>query len=207
MARRWRGAAGLVVLVAAGIWVWSDVLRDRLIPKRWGEVEKGGLYRSGQLHRALIKETLDEFDIDLIVSLLGEEPGNTDQKAERAAAGELGIELVEHPLDGSGKGDVREYIGALEDVLQARREGRTVLVHCGAGTYRTGVLVGWYRLLVEGASPEAVRAEMLSYDVDTDDIDGLADYMNDHVAEVAEALRQRGLLDAVREPLPRLPPG
>ena len=206
---RRRGArlACLLVLSAATAGLWQGVVKDRLIPRRWGEVETGGLYRSGQLHRSLVKRTLQEHDIDLIVSLLDDEPGNVDYGAERATAKELGIELAVHPLDGSGKGDIDEYIGALASVLRARREGRRVLVHCGAGAYRTGVVVAWYRMLVQGRSPEEARAEMLAYDVDPDDVDGLADYMNGHVREVTEALQRDGLLGAVAEPLPRLPRG
>ena len=41
---------GLAVAIIGGsIWVWEDVLEDRLIPKRWGVVEAGAIYRSGQL--------------------------------------------------------------------------------------------------------------------------------------------------------------
>jgi len=200
-----RLVALLLALVAAGLWLWTEVLKDRLIPKRWGEVEQGRVYRSGQLHRALVKETLASHGIDVIVNLSGEEATNPDQQAEIEAARELGIRRVSYPLDGSGRGRARKYIKALISILEARNNGQAVLVHCAAGAYRTGVAIAWYRTLVQGIPPAQAYEEMLAYDVDEDDTAELVEYMNAHLQTVAEALRSAGFIAGVPDPLPYLP--
>ncbi len=43
----------MIAIIGGSIWLWEDVLEDRLIPKRWGVVEAGVIYRSGQLSPAL----------------------------------------------------------------------------------------------------------------------------------------------------------
>ena len=48
----------IVAVVAAAIWTWEEVLEDRLIPKRFGVVVPGSIYRSGQLSPTLVQKTL-----------------------------------------------------------------------------------------------------------------------------------------------------
>ena len=47
----------IVAVIGGGIWVWEEVLEDRLIPKRFGVVVPGSIYRSGQLSPTLILTT------------------------------------------------------------------------------------------------------------------------------------------------------
>ena len=61
-------AYSLLVLCLSA-YTWKEHLEDRIIPKRWGVVEAGSIYRSGQLHPALIERVLVDHDIGVIVDL------------------------------------------------------------------------------------------------------------------------------------------
>ena len=100
--RRFVWLAALVGLIAGGIALWTEVIRDRVIAKRWGVVEEGHIYRSGQVSRHLIESQLKEHGIRVVVDLMGDDPGNREQPYERAVIERLGIELVKCPLIGDG---------------------------------------------------------------------------------------------------------
>lgn len=201
---RFRGVTvlALIGLVAAAVALWQTVIKDRLIAKRWGVVEEGKIYRSGQLSRHLIEPMLREHGIQVVVDLTGDDPENRDQPAERAAIEKLGIELRRCPLWGDGTGDLRQYAAAITAVVEARRANKPVLVHCYAGSQRTGGVIAMYRVLVEGASPEDAVAELRQYKWDPDRDQILLDYLNQHVAELAALLVENGVLERVPDPLP-----
>ena len=125
-------AAPLIAAVLAGaIWLWEDVLEDRVIPQRWGTVAEGEVYRSGWLSAALVERTLKRHRIAVIVSLCGESPDNEDEAAEVDTAAKLGIEFLRFPLGGDGTGDIENYAYAVAAVVRAQRAGKPVLEHPG----------------------------------------------------------------------------
>lgn len=202
-----KGILLAVVVLAGMIWVWEDVVEDRVFPKRWGVVEDGLICRSGQLSATLVKRVLKQHGIKVIVDLTSEEPGDRDQKAERQAAEELGIEVKRFPLRGDGTGDIARYAGAVAAVVEAKRAGKPVLVHCAAGAQRTGGTIAFYRLLVEKKSPSFVVKEMARYDWDPKSDTVLLDYINAHISELAGLLKDMGIIEEVPEPLPTLTVG
>lgn len=196
----------LVALLAGGAALWHNVLQDRFIPKRFGVVEAGRLYRSGQLAAALVKPTLADHGIKLVVDMTGESPDDPDQQAESRAVAELGIRRVKFPLRGNGTGDIRHYAQALAAIHEARQRGEPVLVHCAAGTQRTGGVIATYRMLIEGRPAAEAYREMTSFGVSARHDQILLDYLNDHMAELAELLVQMGVIERVPDPLPVLKP-
>ena len=101
---RWRWVVpSMLVLVVLGYLVFDHLIKDRILPKRWGEVESGLVYRSGQIHPALVASTLQENRIGKIIDLQywEEKPGLL---AERDAAVALQIEIERFPLNGNGRG-------------------------------------------------------------------------------------------------------
>src|SRR5579872_2299148 len=61
-----------VVLVAGTLAICHEqvtLLRDHFVPKRWGVVEEGAIYRSGQLSRNLVKKMLETHHIQRVVDL------------------------------------------------------------------------------------------------------------------------------------------
>ncbi|MFZ2148317.1 MAG: dual specificity protein phosphatase family protein [Sedimentisphaerales bacterium] len=194
----------LLVIVIAGlvIWLWKSVLEDRLIPKRWGVVQAGKIYRSGRLSAALVKKMLRENNISVIIDLTGDEPGDRDQEAEKGAAVELGIERLNFPLKGDGTGDINNYAQAIAAIVDAEQKGKPVLVHCAAGTQRTGGVIACYRMLVEKKPPSFAYAELLRYDWKDKPDQILLTYINSNMAKLAALLKEMGVIDEVPNPLP-----
>ena len=186
------------------MWFWDGVVKGRLIPKRWAAVEGHSIYRSGQLSAALVKRTLSSRGIKVIVALTFEDPQDKDQAAEVKAASELGIELLRFPLRGDGTGDVNNYAGALAVLIQAERQGKPVLVHCAAGAQRTGGTIAFYQLLVNKKPPAAVIQELRHHGWNPKRNPNLLPYLNENLAKIATILHDKGLLDAIPDPLPIL---
>jgi tyrosine-protein phosphatase SIW14 len=192
---------GLAVL--SGVLLWKEGLQDQVIPKRWGVVEPGLIYRSGQISARLVETTLRKYRITTIVSLTFDDPNDKNQIAERLAAEKMGIDLQRYPLRGDGTGDITNYAKAVATIAQAKRSGKPVLVHCAAGAQRTGGVVAFYRLLVERRPVTFVYAELCNYGWKPSD-SPLINYVNTNMAAMAELLQQMGITGDVPNPLPVL---
>jgi protein-tyrosine phosphatase len=191
-----------LLAVAAAILVW-DAVKYRFIAKRFGAVIPGRVYRSGQISKWMLDETIAEHGIAVIVDLQGVDPESEDQKYEIAAAERLGVELLRFPLAGDGTGDIARYADAVEAMAESERADRPVLVHCAAGSQRTGGAIASYRLLVRGDSPEVAFSELKRFEWDPES--PLVGYLNSHMAELANMLVERGVIESVPDPLPQLP--
>jgi predicted protein tyrosine phosphatase len=202
---RWLLAAGIVVLVAAGIWVWKDVLEHHLILKRFGVVEQGLIYRSGQLSPPLIKKFLTQRNIRVIIDLTFEDPNDFDQQAEKKTAEELNVRILRYPLRGDGTGDVNNYARAITAIADAEKNKLPVLVHCAAGAQRTGGVIAAYRLLVQKKDPAFVISEMKRYGWKTKGNPELLTYLNSNMAVLARLLKQTGVIDEIPAQPPQLP--
>jgi len=203
---RRRRSLVLILLAVALVWLWSSCACRWVFPKRWGVVEEGAVYRSGQLSAMLVKRTLTRHHIQVIVDLTDHDADRLDHAVELRAARELGILDFNFPLSGDGTGDIRHYAEAIAAIVKAKNAGKPVLVHCVAGAMRTGGVIAAYRLLVERADPEAVRKEMMRYGWKPRKNRVLIDYLNAHMAELARLLVERGVIENVPDPLPQLPP-
>ncbi|HEY2588087.1 MAG TPA: dual specificity protein phosphatase family protein, partial [Tepidisphaeraceae bacterium] len=167
------------------IW-WFAGLRNRFEPVNFGVVEPGRLYRSGQITEPVIRKTLEKNHIGLIVNLsLDDTP---DERAEAAAAHDLGVERVNLGLSGDGLGDPNVYPKALADIIKANRDGKAVLVHCQSGAQRTGGIIAAYRILVEGKSPDDAFAEMRQYGHDPKHNPALIPWIREHLPQWKEQL-------------------
>jgi protein tyrosine/serine phosphatase len=197
-------AAGVIVLAAAGVWGYKSVCYN-FIPKRFGVVEQGRIYRSGQISAPLMKKFLTKHNIRVIVDLTGNDPNDPDQQAEKKAAAELNITALRFPLGGKGTGDVNSYANAVAAIADAQKNNLPVLVHCAAGAQRTGGVIAVYRLLVQKKDPVFVISEMKHYGWNPKDNPALAPYLNSNMAELTVKLKQAGAIDEIPNPLPRLP--
>ena len=195
----------ILVTIGIGIWIFDSV-KDDIFPKRFGVVKEGVLYRSGQISSTLVKRVLEEHNIQVIIDLTGTDPSNSDQVAEIQTAKELGIERCTYPLSGKGTGDVNSYIQALCTLHQAIEDQKPALIHCAAGTQRTGGATALYRLLFEKQSPESVVEEMKHYDWSYRDNPDLLDYLNKNMPVICNALHEKGVLDEIPDPIPVLQP-
>jgi protein-tyrosine phosphatase len=197
-------AAVAAAATGLGVWVYHDFVRDRIFPKRFGIVEQGLLYRSGQLHPALVESTLREHGIRRIVDLTHQNDLEA-QLAERQAAERLAIERVVTPLEGDGTGDIEQYAQALAAIDRSVRSGEPTLVHCAAGTCRTGGVVASYRTLVQGWPAERALREMEEYEWESND-PIIPEYLDRNMPALARRLVELGVLRELPEVLPRFSP-
>jgi protein tyrosine phosphatase (PTP) superfamily phosphohydrolase (DUF442 family) len=185
----------IVLLAAAFTALWYGGLRNNFLPVNFGEVEPG-LYRSGQISRHIMRDTLQEHHIGLVINLSSDD--TPDSRAEKSAIKELGAEQVHLGLGGNGLGDPNYYPMAIREIVKARQEGRGVLVHCQSGAQRTGGIIATYRILIEGKSPDEAFAEMKSYGHDPRHNPELIPFIQDHLPEWKEQLAQQHVLPATQ---------
>jgi len=203
MSARWRWAIVAVFLLYGLVLLWKEVLEDRLIPKRWAAVEENSIYRSGQLHPAQVRSMLADNQIDVIVNMNRWEP-DEDQITEERVAGELGIENYRFPMNGDGTGDAENYVQAINRLHLAVANGQRVLVHCTAGSQRTGAVIGLYRALLQGRPAAEIVEEMASYDLDPIEDEDLLQFLDNNMKYITRRLVELEVLPEVPEPLPRL---
>ena len=153
--------ARLIVIAGAvvvGIVVFQDLIKPNLFPKRFGEVVPGQIYRSGKLTPAALTKVVRGHDIKTIVDFGAWPEGSRADRREAATAEALGVDRVRLPgLSGDSTGEVNGYVEALRIMNDPERQ--PVLVHCGAGTERTGCVVALYRMFEEGWTMEEAYAE------------------------------------------------
>jgi protein tyrosine/serine phosphatase len=183
---------------------WYGLVEERLIAKRWGVVVPGRVYRSGQISRHLVEEMLRSHQIATVIDLNGFNRHNADQQVELAVAEYLEIDHHRFALAGDGTGSLDKYADAIAHITRSEHESKPILVHCGAGSNRTGGVIAAYRLLVRGDSVEQVQRELEAYDCTPATNDKLVPFLNGNLREIAVRLVERGCIARVPDPLPQL---
>jgi protein tyrosine/serine phosphatase len=191
-----RNAAIVVAVVGGGAFLWFEVLRDRFVAKRFAEVTTY-VHRSGQLSEHVVDDVLEDHKIARIIDLTEAEYMPPGKIEERRFAAEQGIEIVNYPLVGDGTGDVVHYARAVAALIEAERTKTPVLVHCAAGTHRTGGVVGTFRILYQGWSIEDALEEAELYDWERHETP-MSDYLKENLPRVKELLIEWGALPAER---------
>ena len=199
---RWRrGLIGLLIAAGVGVWFYEEVYEERWVATRFGVVEPQRIYRSGQIPAPIVERVLRKHDIDVVIDLTGEED-SAAQRAEADAIRRLGITGLRFPMAGDGVGTVESYTAAIAAMHRADQDGQRVLIHCHAGTQRTGGVVSGYRLLVQGRPAAEVYREARRYDWDPYDDVAWPRFLNGHMAQIAASLVAEGVISAVPQPLP-----
>ncbi len=196
----------VATIAGVGVGLWFFLVRDRVVPKRFGIVVAGEVYRSGQISRYLIADVINRYQIGTIVDLNGFDPSDADQQAEAAVSRSKGVHHYCFPLRGNGTGQIAHYADAVATIVNSQRNRVPVLVHCYAGTQRTGACVSFYRLLIRKDRPQDVYEELGRYGWDAGLNHVLVEYINAHLRELAELLVQRHALDRIPDEIPTLHP-
>lgn len=201
---RWLAIAVVLGLLAGSVWYVNANL-NRWFPKNFAQVDSQGLlFRAGMIDAQLIEGVLRDHDIKLVLSMTT--PGSTDPDEDRniqgvvKAAEKLGIRQQFWPLGGDGLGDLEHYIGAVTQMKQAYDLGEPTLVHCSAGSYRTGGVVAIWRLFVDRWPPQRVLDEMHAYGMGRDN--RLVAFLNQHMGLIQQRLIEQRV---IAEPLPQMP--
>jgi hypothetical protein len=192
----------LLAALAGGYAWWRDGGKRLFQPRNWGVVEEGWLYRSGQIHPRLIEGVLREHGIDLVIDLSRDDPRSDTSRAENEAVSRLGIRKADlWGLNGHGVGRFEAYPEALEEIARAREAGLRVLVHCSAGSERTGGTIALYRMLYQGWSGQDAYAEYLTYRNRPPERDRLVGFLNRNMPDLVARLDASTSLEAP-DPLP-----
>jgi protein tyrosine/serine phosphatase len=154
---RTRLALALVAVTASGAAL--VYMQRRGMPKRFGVVEEGRLYRCGEITPSELEHVTRKYGLRTVLSLLN--PEVPESATEREEAERLGLRWVNVPLPGDGAStpDERDRI----KVVLLDPAAAPLLVHCAAGTNRTGLAVGMYRIHQQGWTVTQVLAEMRRY--------------------------------------------
>lgn len=150
------GAALVCLLACTAAWAWPHV-----VAKNFGTVVPGKIYRSGELTVAALADAVHDHHIRTIIDFGAWQEGSHQEKLEQRAADALGVERHVLRLEGDGTGDPTMYLKALR--LMTDESKLPLLVHCGAGSERTGCAVVLYRNLVQGVDIDRAYAEARSF--------------------------------------------
>lgn len=127
-------------------------------PPNFGVVVPDGIYRGGQPTASDLK-FLSKLGVRTIVKL-----NHIGLEGERRQAERLGMKFFSLPLNPSSIGEAESCAGVAEAVaILSDRSAWPVYVHCTYGRDRTGLVVGAYRELVEGAPWSSVDEELACY--------------------------------------------
>jgi protein tyrosine/serine phosphatase len=202
--RSFRVVAVLVACAAAGGLFYRYEVRDNVFPKNFGVVEEGKVYRSGQLSPAAFRSVVEGRRVRTIIDLGSalKPDGTTDDAAvesinERVAES-LGVTRYRFNLVGDGTGNPNAYVQALR--IMTDPGAQPVLVHCGAGSERTGIAVILYRNLVQGTPIDAGYVEARKFRHDPGRNPKLREVLDRYGEAIVRAVREGSQVPGV-EPL------
>ena len=153
----------LIAILAGVIW-YADEGHELFWPKRWGVVQEGAIYRSGEPTPSATRRVVKEMGIRTIIDLGAHTPGTKEERTAQAVAAELGVRRYRFGLIGDATGDPNDYVLALRIMNDPAHQ--PVWVHCAAGSERTGCLIALHRSINEGWDVQAAYAETHEYDHD-----------------------------------------
>jgi hypothetical protein len=196
----------VAVIIGGAIAIYDQIIDPYLLFDRWGEVEPGLLYRSGDPPAYAVQGRLDEMGIQKVIKLSHHVDTILHHRKSREACEALGAELVNVPMGGDGIGTVETYTQALVEIHESVSRSQPVLVHCAAGTNRTGGVIASYRIFFDGWDGQQAYHEMTKYNFDTEKNPHLLPWLNQTLPAIGQQLVDRGLIDRLPDPLPVVGP-
>ena len=157
-----------------------------LVPKNFGVVTEGRLYRSGELTTTALKSVVEAHGIRTIIDLGAHDHDPAGERREQATADLLGVRRVVLYLEGDATGDPNRYVEALRII--ADESNGPVLIHCAAGAQRTGCAVALYRSIAEGWDDERALVEAEDYRHDPLDNPLMRETFHEWKDEIARSL-------------------
>lgn len=114
------------------------------------------IYRSGRPGNGDLAELKKDQGIRTVIDL---EDSNQVIQQEEKEAEQLGLKFVTSPMSWA----IRPKDAEVDQLLNILRDEKNlpILVHCRHGEDRTGLIIGLYRVEVQGWTPEAAYQEML----------------------------------------------
>ena len=200
----WRRFARNATLAATVLFLVGYTLVEgvipHVIPKNFGVVEEGRVYRSGELTTTALESVVKEHGIRTVIDFGAHDKDPAGERREQQTADLLGVKRVVLNLEGDATGDPNRYVEALR--LMNDPEAQPVLVHCAAGAQRTGCAVALYRSLVEGWDDERALSEALDYRHDPADNPRMPAMYKTWKDEIERAYESGGSIDYAPPALP-----
>lgn len=134
----------LLALVGTAGGIGYKYARHHIFPKRFAEVVPGKLYRSGYCEPGPLTRIIQEHHIKTILVLLEDQPNSPEQQKEMAVVQREGVKVIRIPMPGDGCAEFDDLEKA-SDVI-ADPANQPLLVHCYAGTNRTGAAYAVWRM-------------------------------------------------------------
>ncbi|MEI7835964.1 MAG: tyrosine-protein phosphatase [Planctomycetota bacterium] len=160
---RWKRKRTIVVLAClaigsamGGVAIW---LNDYPV-HHFSVVREGVLYRSGQPDPGQLRRLVDRYGIRTVVNLRGQRTEDVWWRGETAFCNKrvLHMKNIEMGEGAAALANIGEFLDIVGDPAN-----RPVLVHCEAGSARTGFAVAAYRIVVDGWSYEKAMDEALTF--------------------------------------------
>lgn len=184
---------GLAAAIGLGALVYVQAVEPNLVPKNFGVVDEGKLYRSGALTSSATAKVVREHKIKTIIDLGGFDKDPTGEIIAERTASALHVDRHVFRLEGDGTGNPNAYVEALRIIMDPSKQ--PVLVHCSAGAQRTGGCVVLYRELTAGVPMDAGLKEATKYRHDPKDNPRLRPFLEQWRAPILDALKRGGLIE------------
>jgi len=150
----WRAFAIMlsIVVVAGGLFLTSLQFFGN-----FHTVIPGELYRSAQMTPAQLEAYAAGYGIKTVINLRGDGGTRKWYADEKAESSRLGIDHIDFPMSAK-KALTREQTQQLADIL--RTAPKPILIHCKAGSDRTGFASALYLAAVKGIDVEDAEQQL-----------------------------------------------
>jgi len=148
----------LVAFLVGGVFTVWNVYRLH----EFGVVKKGAIYRSSSPTVGQLERLIHRYGIKTVVSLRWKPDAYNPH-----VMNEFGLKYVKIPMQ-SSEPISQKTIKLFFEIVDNPKNW-PVLVHCGGGEERTGLMVALYRRWRNGWTPEQAIDEMREYDFDKSD--------------------------------------
>jgi len=113
-------------------------------------IVNGEAYRSGQMEAAQLSRVIQEYGIKSIINLRGTTDAPALYQGEMETAKRLGAQHYDFSLSATNEITVPQ----MDEIIRTLREApKPVLIHCQAGSDRTGLISALYCLTLKGETP------------------------------------------------------
>ena len=179
--------AGVVAALAAWVYLGKGGIRDHVVPRNFGVVEEGHVYRAAALTPSTLRQVHAEHGIKTIIDLGGFDVDPRGEALSQSTAESLGITRYVFPLSGDGTGNPNAYVAALRVLADERNH--PVLVHCSAGAQRTSGCIVLYRDVIQLRDNGEARREAFDFRHDPVDNPRLFEYLDTWQEKIERAFR------------------
>ncbi|MFN4202628.1 MAG: dual specificity protein phosphatase family protein [Tabrizicola sp.] len=147
----------VVTLALVALLAFGGYLGWRQWTGNFATVVAGEVYRSNQPTPERLAGYARDHGIRSVLNLRGADPGADWYEAERKAAADLGLTLIDFPMSAN-----RELSREQADTLLAllRDAPKPMLIHCRSGADRTGLASVVYKAMVAGVDEDMAERQL-----------------------------------------------